>query len=223
MKPPAGYDDLVADAEAVPMSGEYDTIDVPKIGPVLARRPLPRSAAALAQASNGKLSEEARISYLTLFATDHLAEGETDRIYAGMVFDDMPANSMQRVAKAIATWGTARPYTAVINLVSITAYHWRTIRGNLSSNGIADPLTAYRSLHALLDYAEKTTMESLARSGEGQDAHKQAQRAMDSFMFKLYAPEPGTELEDGRMPVPAGFEDDEVEDSFDAFTRMIGG
>lgn len=223
MRPPAGYDDLVADAETVAMSGDYDTLDVPKVGPVLARRPAPRSAAALAQASNSKLSEVDRISYLTLFAIDHLAEGETDRLYAEMVFDELPADTMQRVAKAVATWGTARPYIAVINLVAIVAHHWRTMRAKLATHGIADPLTQLKSLHALLDFAEQITMESLARSGEGQDAPKQAQRNMDSFMFKLYAPEPGTELEDGHQPVPGGFDNDEVEDSFDSFVTALGG
>lgn len=220
MQSPPGYDDFLDDARATPIDGDYEPLDVDKIGTVRARRPRPRSAAALAQASNGKVSNIERVDALHLFLSEHLPADDVESLLCRMIDDEIPTDSLQRVTSAIATWGTARPYIAVINLVVITAFHWRSMRAKLAQNGIADPMHTMRSMHALLDFTEQTTLESLAKSGEGQNAHEQAKRAIDQFMFKLYAPTPGEVDEDGRVPIPAGFDEDAMESNFDAFMQM---
>lgn len=220
MQSPPGYDDFLDDARATAIDGDYEPIDVPGVGCLLARRPRPRSAAALAQASNGKVDNIARVDALHLFLSEHLPADDVESVLCRMVDDEIPTDSLQRVTSAVATWGTARPYIAVINLVVITAHHWRSMRAKLAQNGIADPMHTMQSMHALLDFTEQTTLESLAKSGEGQNAHEQAKRAIESFMFKLYAPDPDTRAEDGRVPIPAGFDESAMEGNFDAFMKM---
>jgi hypothetical protein len=222
MKSPPGYDDFMADAQAIDPAGDYDIVNVRGIGPIHARHPKPRSAAALAQASNGKLKNAERVDYLHLFLSEHLPPEDVEKLLQRMIDGEIASDTMQRVVSGVATWGTARPYTAVINLVVITAYHWRSMRAKLACNGIADPLRNMTSMHALLDFSEQITLESLAKSGEGQNAHQQAQRAIDNFMFKLYAPDPNEKTEDGEMSIPAGFDMDAMEGNFDAFLRMGG-
>lgn len=87
----------------------------------------------------------------------------------------------------------------------LTAHNWRTIRANIISLGIDDPLSL-TSLHALLDVTEKAVIES-----------KNA-RERETFIDSLYRP---TELDlrragTGEIVAPAGFEDG-GESSFDAF------
>lgn len=220
MKSPPGYDDFLDDARETPIDGDYEMLDVRGVGPVYARRPKPRSAAALAQASNGKISNVERVDYLHLFIGDHLPPDDVEKLLQRMIDNEIPADSLQRTVSAVATWGTARPYIAVINLVVITAYHWRSMRAKLAQNGIADPMRTMRTMHSLLDFTEQTTLESLAKSGEGQNAYEQSKRAVDAFMFKLYSPDPNERDEDGRVPVPAGFDEDAMESNFDAFMQM---
>ncbi|QDF17565.1 hypothetical protein SEA_YAGO84_33 [Gordonia phage Yago84] len=98
----------------------------------------------------------------------------------------------------------------MITLASITSVHWRTIRGRIGSYGIARPLEQLPHLHALLDLTEAAVMESF--SG------KDAERERKSFIDKLYAPERGKKVEGtGHRPAPAGFDEDAMEASFDAF------
>lgn len=222
MKSPPGYDDFLDDARAILASGDYEILEIPRVGLVTARRPCPRSAAALAQASNGKITNMERVDYLHMFVGEHLPAEEVESILARMIDGDLDQNAVQRVVQAVATWGTARPYTAVINLVVITAFHWRSMRAKLAQTGIADPLRTMTSMHALLDFTEQITLESLAKSGEGQNAQEKSQRAVDDFMFTLYAPDPNALDEDGRVPVPAGFDQDAMESNFDAFMQMGG-
>lgn len=220
MKSPPGYDDFLADADAVEMTGRYEILEVPRVGKIAARRPTPRSAAALAQATNSKVKAHDRLGYFNLFIGDHVPPEQVESILLRMITDEIEQDAMQRVSRAVATWGTARPFSAVINLVVITAFHWRSMRAKLAQTGIADPLRRMTSMHALLDFSEQITLESLAKSGEGQNAAMQAQANIDNFMFKLYAPDPNEVTEDGRVPVPAGFDEEAMEDNFDAFARM---
>lgn len=115
--PPPGYDDCESDAEAdqerraassVPAA--FKEIDVPEVGMIHARRPLPNAIPALAGAANAKITPQSRLDYLDIFVQNHLAPGEFEQILARMITDDdMPADTMLRVSRAIATNGTARP------------------------------------------------------------------------------------------------------------------
>ena len=107
--PPPGFDDLLGDAELGTFSGRFDYLDVPKVGLVKARRPMPNAMAALSMAANSQIGVESRTDYLVLFVRNHLGEGELERIYHSMITGDTPADSMERIARAVATWGTARP------------------------------------------------------------------------------------------------------------------
>lgn len=107
--PPPGYDDLLGDAELVTATGRFTDLDVPKVGVVQARRPMPNAVAALAMAANSQIDVESRTDYLVLFVRNHLGDGELERIYFEMITGDCPADSIERIARAVATWGTARP------------------------------------------------------------------------------------------------------------------
>ncbi|UJE15688.1 hypothetical protein SEA_LIGMA_33 [Gordonia phage Ligma] len=99
----------------------------------------------------------------------------------------------------------------MITLASITATHWRTLRGRMAGFGITRPLEELPNLHVLLDLTEAAVMESF--SG------KDAERERKSFLDKLYAPERGKQLSGtGHKPAPAGFDEDAMEAAFDAFS-----
>lgn len=108
-EPPPGFDDMLGDAELVPMEGPFRTLEVPGVGSVLARRPMPRSTAALAMSANAKIDATARQDYLTLFVRNHLADGEYERLMVAMINGEAPPDTLGRVARSISTWGTARP------------------------------------------------------------------------------------------------------------------
>lgn len=107
--PPPGYDDMNGDADVGPSSTRFDELEVPGVGTVRARRPLPNATSALAMAANSKIDAQARSDYLVLFVRNHLDEGELERIYHTMITGDLPTDSIERIARAVATWGTARP------------------------------------------------------------------------------------------------------------------
>ncbi|OHU29010.1 hypothetical protein [Mycobacteroides chelonae] len=107
--PPDSFDDMLGDADLVPQTGPFMPLDVPGVGIVRARRPLPNALPALAMSSNAKLDAVAQQGYMTLFIRNHLDEGEHDRLLAEMITGDLPVDSVGRVVRAIATWGTARP------------------------------------------------------------------------------------------------------------------
>ena len=106
---PPGFTDLLDDAERSPLTGPYEKLDVNGVEVVLARRPMPGSCAALAQAANSKIKVESKIDYLGLFARNHLAPGELERVIFAQMRSEMPADAVQVIARSIATWGTARP------------------------------------------------------------------------------------------------------------------
>jgi hypothetical protein len=221
--PPPGYDDLVADAKNWPITGQIEDIEVPRIGAVKARQPMPRSAAALSMTSNKKLNSEQQRDHLSMFLTDQLGEGEYERLLTGMIQGELPADTIQRVSRTIATWGTARPYTAVVTLSLFTGHHWRNIRCRLADAGIPNPL-ALPSLHSILDITEDIVVDSLYRSGQKDDGPPSpGELKVRQFYDAIYAPEPKDDDDDtatADRAVPAGFENPEdVESDFDAFLR----
>lgn len=107
--PPPGYDDMAGDADAFPCDPHFHPLEVPGVGVVQARRPMPKSVPALAMAANSKIELTSRSDYLVLFVSNHLAEGELERVYVEMITQDLPPDTIERIARAVATWGTARP------------------------------------------------------------------------------------------------------------------
>jgi len=208
--PPPGYADLLSDAEDRPATGVFVRLEVPEVGTVLARKPGPTGVASLAMSGNPSLSNLDRTDHMVQFVSQHLDDGELERLYFSMMVESGPTNSIERAARALATWGTARPYVAVVTLCVMTGYHWRTMRHKLLSAGIIDPLSLV-SMHALLDFTEATIIESMS-NGE------HARRDITTFHTQMYGPS-GDTLNGDYNPVPAGFAPDEVEDSFDAFAR----
>ncbi len=204
--PPPGYADLLGDAEIAPCSDRLDQLAVEGVGSVLARRPMPRALGALAMAANPALTDTARTDYLILFVRDHLAEDELERLYVAMMVGELPTNSIELIARAITTWGTARPYLAVVTLAMLTAHHWRTIRLKIVQSGIRNPMEL-PTMHILLDATEAAVLEAM--SGDRDSDMKRT-----VFIDRLYSPlaDPATASQQ-----PRGFTDDDTEDAFDAF------
>ena len=209
-EPPPGYEDLLADAEAHPGVSEFEAWTVPGVGLVSARRPMPDAVALLAMASNSVLDAPSRIDYMMRFIHVHVSEADVERVLFDMMAGDLPANAMDRMVRSIVTWGTARPYVAVVSLAVMAAHHWRTIRQKLLMAGVTDPM-GLGSMHRILDAAEALAVESATGS-------EQPQRELESLYRRLYGPSP-----DDLDPVPSGFQPDEVEASFDAFARAAAG
>jgi hypothetical protein len=95
----------------------------------------------------------------------------------------------------------------------MTAHHWRTLRLKLLLAGVSDPM-ALASMHALLDSTEGAILEAISA-----ESAKDSEMKRSLFLDKLYAPhaDPYAINDDGYVPKPKGFEDDEVEASFAAF------
>lgn len=109
-EPPPGNVDMESDAERGPYSPHFHELMVDEVGIVIARKPMPNAIPALASASSANIAADARADYLVLFAQNHLDEGEMDRLFYEMsTKPDMPPDTIERVARAIATWGTPRP------------------------------------------------------------------------------------------------------------------
>jgi hypothetical protein len=219
--PPAGFIDLLADAEDYPITGETQDLDVPRVGVVKARKPMPRAAAALAMTAYDRLPAEKQLEHFTRFVTDHIGHDEYERLLGGMLAGELPSDAIQRTARAVATWGTARPYTAVVTLSLHTGYNWRTIRHKLVTAGIAEPM-ALGSLHKVLDVAETIVVEGLYRSAEKPAGPpSKGELKVQRFFDLIYAPEKPDAVEmngEEYRPIPVGFEDPAaVEASFDAF------
>lgn len=110
-EPPPGFDDLLADAQDVEARGAFHDLDVPGVGTVRARKPMPNAAANLSMSVNAKIETATQTRYLRLFVETHLADGEFERLMVEMLDPDrdLPGDTVGRVARCIATWGTARP------------------------------------------------------------------------------------------------------------------
>ena len=210
--PPPGYIDLLSDAEdrGIPWP-RYRPLDVPGVGVLSACKPNAASVALLAVSASPDYSGRERTDHLIAFVARHLGPGELERLYFEMMMDSAPADGIEAVARAVATWGTARPYVAVVTLSVMTGHHWRTLRQKLLAAGVTDPL-AIPSLHALLDHTEAVVAEALS---QGQDARSE----LDSFNRSLYGPTAEALRLNGPDYVPPGFSDEDIEASFDAFAR----
>jgi hypothetical protein len=206
--PPPGYEDMLGDAATAEFSEQFDYIKVPEVGSLKARRPLPNAIATLAMAANSGLTNAERTDYLILFISDHLAEGEMERVYVEMMVGEASSDSVEKIARALATWGTARPYIAVVTLAVMTAHHWRTIRLKMVQSGVRDPMRL-PTMHILLDATETAVLEAMSTGSDGE-----MKRTM--FLHKLYSPlsDPSAPAE---IAAPPGFDDDDTEDAFDAF------
>ncbi|WP_254427430.1 DUF7240 domain-containing protein [Mycolicibacterium fortuitum] len=218
-EPPPGFDDILGDAQILgPHSGDYAVLTVPDIGQVRALRPRPDAVAHLAMMVNPKAEPQTQQQYSSLFVRDHLQRDDHERILTDMVTadDDAPDNPLGAIVRALATWGTARPYIAVMSLALVSATHWRVLRTRMRADGIPNPMAALTSMHDVLDEAEKLWLESIHTGNEDQD--KQAQ---GKLFDQLYAPEPGTAVNTKKVR-PAGFSPEEVSASFRAAFRALG-
>lgn len=108
-EPPPGYVDMLDQAEESTFTKHFHPLDVDQVGVVKARKPMPNAVAALAMAANSSAGNEAQVDYLVLFVRNHIDEGELDRLFLGMMRGELPANTINLVSQAVATWGTARP------------------------------------------------------------------------------------------------------------------
>jgi hypothetical protein len=204
--PPPGYVDMLGDAETAAYSELYETLVVTDVGVLTARRPRPNAIAALAMSATPSQLDTSRADFIVMFVTNHLHPDELERVYVAMMIGNAPSDSIDRIARAIATWGTARPYLAVVTLAVMTAHHWRTLRLKFVQSGVPDPMRL-TTMHILLDATESAVLEAMASSG---DRDSEMKRTM--FIDQLYSP-----LADQPYETPRGFTDDDTEDAFDAF------
>lgn len=226
--PPPGFEDLRADADRWPVTGTFRELHVPRVGPIRARPPAPRAAADLGMSIWHKAPPGEQHNALVRFLMDHLDEGEYERVIGELVEDiqgdDLPTDTVQRVARTIACCDTARPYAAVTTLSLYTNHSWRAVRYKMTMAGIIDPM-GLPSLHSVLDVTEQIVVESLLRSGEERDGPpSKGEMKVQSFYDQIYRPDiddDGIEFLDEEPFVPAGFEDpDDMEDSFDSFAAF---
>lgn len=218
--PPPGYLDCEADAAAAPdPTGPFRPIAVPGVGVFHARVPMPAAIHSLAMAVNPKTTDRERVDNLNHFIRQHLQPGEFDSLLVRMLTDDrLPEDAMLRVSRAIATAGTARPYTAVINLALLAAHNWRVLRSKLRGERVGDPMRM-PSMHAVLDAAEDLAVESATA---GAKTSTEARQKVSDLHDRLYAPElAAAQTVNGEdyLPIPEGFDAESMEASFDAFLK----
>lgn len=101
----------------------------------------------------------------------------------------------------------------------MAAHNWRTLRTRLADKGVIDVM-AMPSMHSVLDIMEQMGLESAVH---GAKKEVEARSKISSFYNKLYAPDPTARVinGDGWQPKPAGFEEEEIEASFDAFMSAV--
>lgn len=227
---PSGFADMLGDAELAPPAAPLAELEVRGVGPVSARRPMPAAAALLAMSAKSaepKADEPAeefeqrelleQQGYVSRFIGEHLAGGEYERVLMAMMDGELPSDTLTRITSAIATWGTARPFGAVLSLSLMAATHWRAVRTRIRSYGIADPMRL-PSMHDVLDEAEKIWLEQLHTGDEAKDKMVRGQ-----LFDKLYAPDPDdTEVSGGGKRPPSWFDPTQVEATFNAMTRTLG-
>jgi hypothetical protein len=211
--PPPGWEDMLSDALRSAPLPESEPLKVPGLGTFQAREPRPRSIAVLAMTQNDQIDDLERLNMVNLFVRQHLGEGEYERVVEGMIDDVFPEHgTVGKLMEAIATWGTARPYLAVVNLAVTCAQSWRRIRPRLINNGIADPMQL-TSMGALLDVTEDIVLECMVTGDRTKD-----DMARDSFYNRLYAP---IVVEGEKVGPPPGWSDEETDDAFDAFAAQF--
>lgn len=209
--PPPGFDDLAGDTEHAPRNERLTTLTVPDVGIVVARKPMPAGIHHLAMSVNSETPDPQRSSHAAQFVQDHLGDGEWERLTMAMIDGDAPENTVTAVAEGIATWGTARPYTAVAALALQTAYLWRSVRLQLITTGIPNPM-ALPNMHLVLDVTEKTMVESMT------------EEQLTRFFDRIYGPPPQPiSVSKGRKLVPPpGFSEEEMAASWRAWTASQG-
>lgn len=210
--PPDSFTDALNDALAARDQNQpFEELLVPGIGYLQARKPRPCAVGALGNAVNAKAGDKDRNHYIGLFVNDHLDDESWDRVMVGMMTGELSKDAVHDVCKALATWGTSRPYIAIINLASLTAHHWRTVRRKLMADGISNPMLDLPTVHMLLDATEQLVLESFVSNKPAKD---KADR--ERFLDSLYRPTPEAIAisGDGYKPIPAGF-DDGGEDEWD--------
>lgn len=126
-EPPPGFDDLIGDADGAPTG--YVTLEVPGVGEVSARRPLANALANLSMSASPKLTPQSRNDYATLFLQAHLGPGEYARLLHGLMMEEHPPDTVDRVVQAISTMGTARPTSP-----SSRSRWWRRATGERSGS-----------------------------------------------------------------------------------------
>lgn len=175
---------MLGDAEATGEGAGFREVDVPGVGVVWARRPGPDAIPHLAVAGDASVSAEQRSEALHRFVRMLLRDGEFDGLLLRMAEGGAPADTVHRVAEALATWGTARPYVTVVTLALSCAHSWREVRRRLVECGV-DPM-GLRSMHWLLDVVERMLLDGLPVTG---DADKdRAER--EKLLTTLYPPQP---------------------------------
>jgi hypothetical protein len=108
--PPAGFEDLLDDAESSDRdAGPFRELEVVGMGVFRARRTIPGSTGALAMSANAQIANDAKAGYLNLFLQNHLADGEYNRLVEGLIEGRFPEDAVVRLTRALATQGTARP------------------------------------------------------------------------------------------------------------------
>lgn len=221
-EPPPGIPDMLGDAELVaPWTGDYAALKVPDVGAILARRPRPDAVPHLAMSVNPDTDSVTQQHYATLFVVNHMEPADHERIVTTMLDNELPENTIGLIARALATWGTARPYVAVMTLAYAAGTHWRVLRTKMRGDGISNPMVTLPSMHDLLDEAETLWLESTHTGDATKDKHER-----DQLFDKLYAPDSLTaqqvNTKDYKGVRPAGFGKDEVAADFKAAARMLG-
>lgn len=107
--PPPGYEDLESDAEDMPLPVKRYKLEVPGVGTIMAAKPMPFSAAALAMTANAKIPLTSQIGYLNLFVRNHIGDEAYEKLLVDMMNGEQPTEALGLVARSISTWGTARP------------------------------------------------------------------------------------------------------------------
>jgi len=107
--PPAGFEDILADAEQSDNLGDWQKLEVPDVGTFRCRKPMPNAVAVLGNAVQAKISDQSRNDYIGLFVQNHLSSNAFDKLVVGMMAGKYPTDSVTRVCHALAVWGTARP------------------------------------------------------------------------------------------------------------------
>lgn len=211
---PPGYDDLAGDAEQHaerhPETSPFHDLNVEGVGIIRARYPLPNAVPVLVSAYRSK---EQHIAGIKRFIDHHVEDGHRP-LLQGMMLGQYPYDTLERVAAAIATRGSARPYLAVVILAVTTAYNWRDVRQYISEKGI-EPM-ALPSMGRLLDYTEKMMRAACTSESE-----------LEQLQDRLYGPHAylyqaaDVAAADVR---PAGFENPEqvAAENANAFAKLTG-
>ena len=211
---------MLADAERVGIVGTPEAFKLTDVGVFHVLRPTAASAAYLAQMGTakprlkdaveevdaGKEREATITDHLTRFVEVHMTPDGFEDLLLGMVDGRYPSDTVTALARALATWGTARQFPAVSALCAMTGKFWRVLRARLAvKGGLTDPLAQLPTLHVLIDVTESAVMESITKDEE-----------RDKIQNQLYAPELNSGATPSEPAPPSWWDADDAEDSFNA-------